>query len=64
MATGIDRVERAYLDEVNRRGGWGIIRTPRGFLLFEPDRLTRLPDYLDRTDLDGADQASTIRQNA
>lgn len=61
IATGIDRVERAYLDEINKRGGWGIIRTPRGFLLFEPDRLQRLPDYLDRTDLDGADQASTIR---
>ncbi|MCV6592011.1 MAG: glycosyltransferase family 4 protein [Silicimonas sp.] len=29
--------------------------------MFEPDRLKRLPDYLDRTDLDGADQASTIR---
>ena len=60
-ATGIDRVERAYLNEIIRRGGWGIIRTPRGFLLFEPDRLSRLPEYLDRTDLDGADQASTIR---
>ena len=60
-ATGIDRVERAYLNEIIRRGGWGIIRTPRGFLLFEPDRLGRLPEYLDRTDLDGADQASTIR---
>ena len=60
-ATGIDRVERAYLNEIIRRGGWGIIRTPRGFLLFEPDRLARLPEYLDRTDLDGADQASTIR---
>ncbi|MEM7717777.1 MAG: glycosyltransferase family 1 protein [Pseudomonadota bacterium] len=60
-ATGIDRVERAYLEEVARRGGWGLIRTPRGFLLFEPDRLSRLPEYLDRTDLDGADQASTIR---
>ena len=60
-ATGIDRVERAYLNEVNRRDGWGIIRTPRGFLLFEPDRLKRLPDYFDREDLDGADQASTIR---
>ncbi|MEM6538320.1 MAG: glycosyltransferase family 1 protein [Pseudomonadota bacterium] len=61
IATGIDRVERAYLDENIRRGGWGIIRTPRGFLLFEPDRLARLPEYLERTDLDGADQASTIR---
>ncbi|MEM9898708.1 MAG: glycosyltransferase family 1 protein [Pseudomonadota bacterium] len=60
-ATGIDRVERAYLNEIVRRGGWGIIRTPRGFLLFEPDRLQRLPEYLDRTDMDGADQASTIR---
>ena len=60
-ATGIDRVERAYLEEVNRRDGWGIIRTPRGFLLFEPDRLKRLPTYFDREDLDGADQASTIR---
>ncbi|MGR3514645.1 MAG: glycosyltransferase family 4 protein [Paracoccaceae bacterium] len=60
-ATGIDRVERAYLNEIIQRGGWGIIRTPRGFLLFEPDRLGRLPEYLDRTDLDGADQASTIR---
>ncbi len=60
-ATGIDRVERAYLEEIIRRGGWGIIRTPRGFLLFEPDRLQRLPEYLDRSDLDGADQASTIR---
>ena len=60
-ATGIDRVERAYLEEVIERGGWGIIRTPRGFLLFEPDRLGRLPEYFDRTDLDGADQASTIR---
>jgi len=60
-ATGIDRVERAYLEEVIRRGGWGIIRTPRGFLLFEPDRLGRLPEYFDREDLDGADQASTIR---
>lgn len=60
-ATGIDRVERAYLNEIIERGGWGIIRTPRGFLLFEPDRLARLPEYLDRTDLDGADQASTIR---
>jgi len=60
-ATGIDRVERAYLEEVNRRDGWGIIRTPRGFLLFEPDRLKRLPSYFDREDLDGADQASTIR---
>lgn len=61
VATGIDRVERAYLDEVVRRNGWGLIRTPRGFLLFEPDRLARLPEYLDRRDLDGADQASTIR---
>lgn len=60
-ATGIDRVERAYLEAVAERGGWGIIRTPRGFLLFEPDRLQRLPEYLDRPDLDGADQASTIR---
>lgn len=60
-ATGIDRVERAYLEETAKRNGWGIIRTPRGFLLFEPDRLARLPEYLDRTDLDGADQASTIR---
>ena len=60
-STGIDRVERAYLEEVIRRDGWGIIRTPRGFLLFEPDRLGRLPDYFDREDLDGADQASTIR---
>lgn len=60
-ATGIDRVERAYLEEVIRRGGWAIIRTPRGFLMFEPDRLERLPSYLDRTDMDGADQASTIR---
>ena len=60
-ATGIERVERAYLQEVIRRGGWAIIRTPRGFLMFEPDRLERLPGYLDRTDLDGADQASTIR---
>ena len=59
--TGIDRVERAYLEETIRRGGWGIIRTPRGFLMFEPDRLERLPGYLDREDLDGADQASTIR---
>lgn len=54
-------MERAYLEEVARRGGWGMIRTPRGFLMFEPDRLERLPSYLDRTDLDGADQASTIR---
>lgn len=61
VATGIDRVERAYLEEVIRREGWGIIRTPRGFLMFEPDRLARLPEYLDRDDLDGADQASTIR---
>ncbi len=61
VATGIDRVERAYLEETAKRNGWGIIRTPRGFLLFEPDRLARLPEYLDRTDLDGADQASTIR---
>ena len=38
-----------------------MIRTPRGFLMFEPDRLPRLPDYLDREDLDGADLASTIR---
>ena len=60
-ATGIDRVERAYLEEVIRREGWGVIRTPRGFLIFEPDRLARLPGYLDREDLDGADQASTIR---
>ncbi|MGI9393581.1 MAG: hypothetical protein ACR2OY_02945, partial [Boseongicola sp.] len=60
-STGIDRVERAYLEEVARRDGWAIIRTPRGFLMFEPDRLARLPDYLDRTDLDGADLASTIR---
>lgn len=60
-ATGIDRVERAYLEAVAERGGWGIIRTPRGFLMFEPDRLARLPEYLDRPDLDGADQASTIR---
>jgi len=60
-STGIDRVERAYLDEVARRGGWAIVRTPRGFLMFEPDRLARLPKYLDRTDLDGADLASTIR---
>lgn len=59
--TGIDRVERAYLEEVIRRDGWGIIRTPRGFLMFEPDRLARLPGYFDREDLDGADQASTIR---
>ena len=61
VATGIDRVERAYLKEIIRREGWGIIRTPRGFLLFEPDRMPRLPEYLERTDLDGADQASTIR---
>ncbi len=61
IATGIDRVERAYLQENIRREGWGIIKTPRGFLMFEPDRLARLPDYLDRGDLDGADQASTIR---
>lgn len=61
VATGIDRVERAYLREIIRREGWGIIRTPRGFLLFEPDRMPRLPEYLERTDLDGADQASTIR---
>lgn len=60
-STGIDRVERAYLEETIRRGGWALIRTPRGFLMFEPDRLPRLPDYLDRTDLDGADLASTIR---
>ena len=60
-ATGIDRVERAYLEEVIRREGWGIVRTPRGFLMFEPDRLQRLPGYFDREDLDGADQASTIR---
>lgn len=60
-ATGIDRVERAYLEETGKRGGWGIVRTPRGFLMFEPDRMARLPEYLDRTDLDGADQASTIR---
>ena len=60
-ATGIDRVELAYLEENIRRGGWGLIRTPRGFLLFEPDRLSRLPEYFDRKDLDGADQASTIR---
>ncbi|MDD9978574.1 MAG: hypothetical protein OXQ30_12695, partial [Boseongicola sp.] len=59
--SGIDRVERAYLEEVIRQNGWAIIRTPRGFLMFEPDRLARLPDYLDRTDLDGADMASTIR---
>ena len=59
--TGIDRVERAYLEEIIRRDGWGLIRTLRGFLLFEPDRLRRLPEYLDREDLDGADQASTIR---
>ena len=59
--TGIDRVERAYLEEVIRRDGWGIIRTPRGFLMFEPDRVARLPGYFDREDLDGADQASTIR---
>lgn len=59
--TGIDRVERAYLDEIVRREGWGIIRTPRGFLMFEPERLARLPGYLDRTDLDGSDLASTIR---
>ncbi len=59
--TGIDRVERAYLEEVIRRGGWALIRTPRGFLMFEPDRLKRLPEYLDREDLDGADLASTIR---
>lgn len=61
VATGIDRVERAYLDEVIRRQGWGLIRTPRGFLMFEPDRLERLPEYFDRTDMDGADRASTIR---
>ncbi len=60
-STGIDRVERAYMEEVGRRDGWAIIRTPRGFLMFEPDRLRRLPEYLDRTDLDGADLASTIR---
>jgi len=60
-STGIDRVERAYMEEVGRRDGWAIIRTPRGFLMFEPDRLKRLPEYLDRTDLDGADLASTIR---
>jgi len=60
-ATGIDRVERAYLEEVIRRDGWGVIRTPRGFLIFESDRLARLPGYFDREDLDGADQASTIR---
>jgi hypothetical protein len=57
----IDRVERAYLDEVIRREGWGLIRTVRGFLLFEPDRLARLPEYLSREDQDAADQASTIR---
>ncbi|MGI9390558.1 MAG: glycosyltransferase family 4 protein [Boseongicola sp.] len=60
-STGIDRVERAYMEEVGRRDGWAIIRTPRGFLMFEPERLARLPEYLDRTDLDGADLASTIR---
>ncbi len=49
------------MEEVIRREGWGIIRTPRGFLIFEPDRLARLPGYFDRQDLDGADQASTIR---
>ena len=54
-------MERAYLNETIRRGGWAIIRTPRGFLMFEPDRLERLPGYLDRTDLDGADLSSTIR---
>ena len=57
----IDRVERAYLKEVIRREGWGLIRTIRGFLLFEPDRLARLPGYLEREDQDAADQASTIR---
>lgn len=54
-------MERAYLDEVIRREGWGLIRTPRGFLMFEPDRLARLPDYLDSPKGDAADQASTIR---
>ena len=58
---GIDRVERAYLREVIEQEGWGIIKTIRGFLMFEPDRLKRLPEYFDRKDLDGADQQSTIR---
>ncbi len=61
VQTGIDRVERAYLDEVIRQEGWVIIRTIRGFLMFEPDRAARLPEYFARTDLDGADMASTIR---
>ncbi len=61
VQTGIDRVERAYLEEVIRQEGWVIIRTIRGFLMFEPDRVARLPGYFDRTDLDGADMGSTIR---
>lgn len=61
VQTGIDRVERAYLEEVIRQEGWVIIRTIRGFLMFEPDRVKRLPEYFDRSDLDGADMASTIR---
>ena len=59
--SGIDRVERAYLNEVIRRDGWGVIHTPRGYLVYEPDKLARLPDYLDRVGSDGADLAGTLR---
>lgn len=57
----IDRVERAYLDEVIARDGWAIISTIRGFLMFEPDRLDRLRAHLDNKHLDASDKASTIR---
>ena len=60
-ATGIDRVERAYLDEVIDREGWGIIKTVRGYLLFEPERLQRMRPHLDSEDSETADGAATIR---
>lgn len=59
--TRIDRVERAYLDEVIARDGWAIISTIRGFLMFEPDRLDRVRTHLDNKNMDASDKASTIR---
>lgn len=57
----IDRVERAYLDEVIAREGWAIVSTIRGFLMFEPDRLDRMRQHLDNKHMDASDKASTIR---
>lgn len=51
-ATGIDRVERAYLDYILRDQGLvphGLIRTRTGFVLLDRGGLIRLADHLDRT---------------